>query len=384
MSPRGERPTLLRNFLLFLLALAIVVVATLRVRYGGGDPYQDLSTTPLLDDSQLEQVLSYKEPIGNVAVSRQGRLFFTVHPESRPRGNKLLEWVDGAAIPYPNGTVQPHLFQTVLGLVIDRQDRLWTIDHGNHGFGTARLLAFDLASGNIVHDHEFRSDIAPAGSLLQDLQVSADGDTVFIADASLWRKRAAIIVYDIATRDARRVLESHVSVSAQNYLIRNPIRDMSFLNGLVNLRTGVDGLALDVENKWLYFAAMNHGGLFRVPVRDLKNPVLASRQLANVVERYSDKPISDGLSADLSGNIYITDVEHGAVLLADRQSALHTMVKSTRIRWADGLSFGPDGWLYLADSALPEQILQSKGHIGAAGPYFIFRFQPGFSGIPGQ
>ena len=339
---------------------------------------------PFVEEAQIEEVLSYKEPIGNVAVSQKGRLFFTVHPESRPRGNKLLEWVDGAAIPYPNGTVQPHLFQTVLGLVIDRQDRLWTIDHGNHGFGTARLLAFDLASGNIVHDHEFRSDIAPAGSLLQDLQVSADGETVFIADASLWRKRAAIIVYDIATRDARRVLESHVSVSAQNHLIRNPIRDMSFLNGLVNLRTGVDGLALDVENKWLYFAAMNHGGLFRVPVRDLKNPVLASRQLENVVERYSDKPISDGLSADLSGNIYITDVEHGAVLLADRQSALHTMVKSTRIRWADGLSFGPDGWLYLADSALPEQILQSKGHIGAAGPYFIFRFQPGFNGIPGQ
>jgi sugar lactone lactonase YvrE len=384
MSPRGERPTPLRHFLLFLLALSIIVVATLRVRYGGGDPYQDLSTSPLLDDIQLEKVLGYSEPIGNVAVSRQGRLFFTVHPESRPQGNKLLEWVNGAAIPYPNGTVQPHLFHTVLGLVIDRQDRLWTIDHGNHGFGTARLLAFDLASGNIVHDHEFRPDIAPAGSLLQDLQVSADGETVFIADASLWRKRPAIIVYNIATRDARRVLESHVSVSAQNYLIRNPIRDMSFLNGLVTLKTGVDGITLDTENKWLYFAAMNHGGLFRVPVRDLRNPLLASRQLENAVERYSDKPMSDGLSADLSGNIYITDVEHGAVLLADGESALHTMVKSNRIRWADGLSFGADGWLYIADSALPEQILQTTEHVDAAGPYFIFRFQPGFDGIPGQ
>jgi sugar lactone lactonase YvrE len=94
--------------------------------------------------------------------------------------------------------------------------------------------------------------------------------------------------------------------------------------------------------------------------------------------------MSDGLSADLSGNIYITDVEHGAVLLADGESALHTMVKSNRIRWADGLSFGADGWLYIADSALPEQILQTTEHVDAAGPYFIFRFQPGFDGIPGQ
>ncbi len=384
MSPRGERRTPLRYFLLFLLALSIIVGATLRVRYGGGDPYHDLSTTPLLDDTQLEEVLHYGEPIGNVAVSRQGRLFFTVHPESRPQGNKLLEWVNGAAVPYPNGTVQPHLFNTVLGLVVDRQDRLWTIDHGNHGFGTARLLAFDLATGNIVHDHEFRPEIAPAGSLLQDLQVSADGETVFIADASLWRKRPAIIVYDVETRAARRVLESHISVSAQNYLIRNPTRDMSFLGGLVTLKTGVDGIALDAENRWLYFAAMNHGGLFRVPVRDLRNPLLASRPLENAVERFSDKPLSDGLRLDPSGNIYITDVEHGAVLLVDGDNALHTIIRSGKIRWADGLSFGPDGWIYLADSALSEQILRTTDQIAAAGPYFIFRFQPGFTSVPGQ
>jgi len=374
----------LRNFLLFLLLITIVMAITLRVRYGGGEPYQDLTSTPLLDESNLEKVLDYAEPIGNVAVSQQGRLFFTVHPESRPQGNKLLEWVHGAAIPYPSGTVQPHLFNTVLGLVIDRQDRLWTIDHGNHGFGTARLLAFDLATGNIVHDHEFRPEIAPVGSLLQDLQISADGETVFVADGSLWRKRPAIIVYDIATRDARRVLESHVSVSAQNYLIRNPSRDMSFLGGLVTLKTGVDGIALDAENEWLYFAAMNHGGLFRVPVRDLRNPVLAARQLESAVERYSDKPLSDGLSSDLSGNIYITDIEHGSVLLVDGNNELHTVIKSGKIRWADGLSFGPDGWLYLADSALSEQILRTTDQITAAGPYSIFRFQPGFSGIPGQ
>jgi sugar lactone lactonase YvrE len=159
---------------------------------------------------------------------------------------------------------------------------------------------------------------------------------------------------------------------------------MSYLKGLITLRTGVAGIALDAENKWLYFAAMNHGGLFRVPVRDLRNPVLAARQLENVVERFADKPLSDGLSTDQHGNIYVTDVENGAVFLTDREGALHTVVKSSRIRWPDGLSFGPDGWLYLADSALPEQILRTSEYINAAGPYFIYRFQPGYAGIPGQ
>ncbi|MCH8303036.1 MAG: hypothetical protein IH912_09810, partial [Proteobacteria bacterium] len=112
----------MKNFLLFLLALALLTAIVLRVRYGGGDPYRDLSEAPRISDSQLEEVLNYPEPIGNVAVNREGRIFFTVHPESRPQGNKLLEWVQGAAVPYPNGPVQPHLFDTVLGLVVDDRD----------------------------------------------------------------------------------------------------------------------------------------------------------------------------------------------------------------------------------------------------------------------
>jgi sugar lactone lactonase YvrE len=374
----------MRQLLLILLVVALLGAIVLRVRYGGGEPYADLSGTPLLGEDALEEVLAYPEPIGNVAISAEGRIFFTVHPESRPQGNKLLEWVDNAAIPYPNGTVQPHLFDTVLGIVVDRHNRLWTIDNGNHGFGTARLLAFDLATGQIVHNHEFRPEIAPAGSFLQDLQVSPDGNTVFIADGSIWRKRPAIVIYDTTTRTARRVLDSHVSVTAADYLIRNPIKDMQFLGGLVSLKTGVDGIALDTNGEWLYYAAINHSDLFRVRVRDLLNPTLPTRQLETEVERFSNKPLSDGLSADLEGNIYITDVEHGAVFTVGQDRELITVIRSPRIRWADGLSFGPDGWLYLADSAIPELVLKSKQHIESRAPYYIFRFQPGPLGIPGH
>ena len=368
----------MRNFLLVVSVIAVLAAVVLRVRYGGGDPYPDLTAQPLLDDSQLEEVLSYAEPIGNVAVNRNGRVFFTVHPESRPQGNKLLEWVAGAAVPYPSGTVQPHLFDTVLGLVVDDRDWLWTIDHGNHGFGTASLLAFDLASGNVVHDYKFRPETAPAGSLLQDLRVTADGTTVFIADASIWRKKPAIIVYDVATRSARRTLESHDSVSARDYLIRTPNRTMSFLWGLFNLKVGVDGIVLDPNDEWLYFAAVSHNGLFRVRVSDLIDATLPAQQLENGVERFSNKPLSDGLAAAASGEIYITDIEHGAVIAVDRDQTLATVIRSSRIRWADSLSIGPDGWLYLADSALPDVILKSRNHISTQGPYFIFRFDPGY------
>jgi len=89
----------MKSVLLFLIILLVVAATTLWVRHGGGESYPDLTDAPLLGSDALEEVLAYSEPIGNVAVSKSGRIFFTVHPESRPRGNKLLEYVNGASVP---------------------------------------------------------------------------------------------------------------------------------------------------------------------------------------------------------------------------------------------------------------------------------------------
>lgn len=372
----------MKNILLFLLVLILIATTVAWLRYGGGTPYPDLTTTPRLASSSLEEVLAYPEPIGNVAVSADGRIFFTVHPESRPMGNKLLEFVDGAAVPYPSGRAQAELFDTVLGVVIDRFNRLWTIDHGNHGLRSARIVAIDLDTGEVLRNQPLSPEIAPAGSFLQDLQVSADGNTIIIADASFWRKSPALIVYDVETGAARRVLEEHPSIAAEDFIISNRDREMSYLGGIVTLRGGVDGIALGPE--WLYFGALSGSGLYRVRLADLRDDTMPQAQLRRLVERYSDKPLSDGLSIDVDGNVYITDVEHRAIFCIGNDLELVTLIQADEIRWPDALSFGPDGYLYVADSALQELILQPRAHIDAQGPYRIFRFKPGFAGVAGQ
>ena len=372
----------MKKVLLFLLILLVTAATVVWIRHGGGAPYPNLTGAPQLKASALEEVLAYSEPIGNVAVSRNGRIFFTVHPESRPQGNKLLEYVNGASVPFPSLAVQTKLFDTPLGVAIDRFDRLWIIDHGNHGTGTAKIVGIDLISGGVLREQNLDVSIAPAGSFLQDLQVSADGRTIIIADASFWRMRPALIVYDIETGDARRVLQGHPSVAAEDYLIRTRNRDMEFVAGMVALRGGVDGIALGP--KWLYFGALSGSGLYRVRLKDLRNENLPPSQLATLVERYSDKPLSDGLSLDTQGGVYITDVEHSAIFRVGPGEGLTTLIQSQEIRWPDALSFGPENYLYVADSALPELILKSTEHIKAQGPFRIFRFQPGFEGVPGQ
>ncbi|MEL6934090.1 MAG: L-dopachrome tautomerase-related protein [Pseudomonadota bacterium] len=372
-----------RRLAAFAVALVIALLGTVYAFFGRGADYVDLTTDPVLPQGTIEAAVVSERPIGNAAVSADGRIFYTVHPESNPEPPYLYEWVDGAAVPYP-AEGQQGVFQSPLGVAIDAQNRLWVIDPGNHGTGQPRLVAFDLATGEIVHNHAFAGDIAPLGSFLQDLQISSDGRWVYIADVGFWAKRPAIVVYDAENETARRVLNRHESVYPQNLLIRNQIKDMSFVGGILEMKTGIDGIALSRDDAWLYYGAMNHNMLYRLPTVALRDGALDDAALAAQLEEVGQKPLNDGYSIDDQNNVFITDVEHQAVLSMAPDGILTTVVKDDRIRWADGLSFGPDGWLYLADSAIPHLVLQSAEHHAAQAPYYIWRFKPGTQGAAGQ
>ncbi len=368
----------MRKLLLFLVVLILVLTTVAWLRYGGGAPYPDMSTPPALTSSAIEEVLDFPEPIGGVAVSSDGRLFFTVHPDSRSPGNRLLEYVDGASVPYPNVESQHQLFDTVLGIAVDPFDRLWTVDHGNHGFRGARVVAIDLATGKVLRDQRLGSDLAPLGSYLRDIDISADGRTAVIADASVWRKRPAVIVYDIETGRARRVLEGHPSVSTEPLLIRSHGREMSFVGGVFSLRSGVAGLAF--EGQWLYYGAMTGSGLYRVRAADLLDQSLSVAELGSRIERHANKPLSSGLSADAAGGVFVADVERGAVHRINAAGELQTIAQSEAIRWPEDVTSDTDGWLYIADSALPELVLTSRDHVASRGPYRIYRIAPAATG----
>ncbi|MDX1444002.1 MAG: L-dopachrome tautomerase-related protein [Gammaproteobacteria bacterium] len=362
-----------KKLLLAIVMLLLVVVATVYFRYGGGEAYPDVTTTPLLPESALEVAVQYPEPIGNVAVAEDGRIFFTAHPEARPVGPHLLVFDKGSSTAFPDRESQS-LFETPLGVAIDRQQRLWVIDFGTHGFGNPTLFAFDIDSGKKLIEHEFKSDVAPLGSMLQDLQVSPDGKWVYIADVSFWRKSPGLVVYDVENDAAWRMLDDHPSVQAQDWIIETPEKKMEFFGGLAALKPGVDGIALSRDGEWLYYGAMTHDTLYRVPSSLLRDG--AQRHvIENAIENLGPKPLNDGMSTDDIGSVYITDVEHGGVMVHQPDGKLLTLVKSDDIRWADALSFGPDGWLYIADSAIPQMMLRPRDEIREAAPYTIWKLK---------
>jgi sugar lactone lactonase YvrE len=124
--------------------------------------------------------------------------------------------------------------------------------------------------------------------------------------------------------------------------------------------------------------------LYRARVADLNDTSLTDKDLGRRIESFSKKSQCDGLTMDTEGNIYVTSMEDGAINIIGQDRVQKTLITHPLFRWPDGLSFGPDGYVYIADSDIPDIMLKSKSHIKANGPYYIFRFQSGKKGIPGQ
>jgi len=362
-----------------LLALLVAGCSSVRL--------EDRTTAPALPASALELVGDLDYPPGNIAVSAEGRVFLTLHPSGAPP-IKVAELVGGKPVPYPDARFQEATkdrpsFDSPLAVRIDRQNRLWTLDFARYGRGQPRLLAFDLATGKVVHQYDFPSNVAGFLSMLNDFQVDPAGEHVYIAEASPIRQSPALIAYDIKARAARRLLDGHDSVAAGPYTTVTPERAIKIL-GLIPIRIGVDSITLDTRGEWLYYAPFTGDRMYRVATRDLNDGSLAGEALAAKVENFAPKTISDGLGRDDQGNIYVTDPEHAAVLAIGQDRKLRTIVKDTSCRWPDGLSFGPQGWLYVTCSALQHVMFRTTAHMKAHAPYQIYRFKPGPSGPPGH
>lgn len=378
--------TLVRSLVALIFALAVLLLAV-RVFFGGGARLADRTTAPTLPASAVEEVAALDFPPGNIAVGATGRVFLTLHPDGSPP-IKVAELVDGAPVPFPDEAFQTRRpdglhFASPLSLRIDRQGRLWVLDFADFGRGQPRILAFDVDTRAVVHQYDFPKEVAGFLSMLNDFAVSPDGKRVYIAESSPIAQTPAIIVYDVESRTSRRLLDGHPSVLPKDYVIDAAGRAMVVL-GVYTLRIGVDSIALDRTGQWLYYAPVNGDRMFRIATAALDDPALSPAALAAAVEDYGPKTISDGLSSDDAGNVYVTDPEHSAVLTLGPDRTLTTLVKDAKLRWPDGLGFGPDGWLYATCSSLQHVLFVAPGHQAAHAPYHVYRFKPGATAASGH
>jgi sugar lactone lactonase YvrE len=198
---------------------------------------------------------------------------------------------------------------------------------------------------------------------------------------------SALIVVDMHSGSARRVLQGDRSVVPEDLelIVDGQAVEIRQADGtLLRPRVGVNPIALEAGNAWLYYGPMSGTSLYRIPVEDLRNGALAAEALSARVERYGRKPVCDGISIDNAGNVYVTDIGNNSIGVIGRGGEYRSYLTDPRLSWPDAFSFGPDNRLYTVANQLHRSALLHAGEATARPPFYLFSFTPLAGGVPGR
>lgn len=308
---------------------------------------------------------------GNVAVSKDGRVFATIHPLGNPT-KQLVEIVNGKAIPYPSVALQKSgkqangkTFDTPLGITVDNQNRLWVIDMGLE-LGKTRLWQIDLKKNNVAQNIEFSQEIAPKGSFIQDVAIDEKNGWAYLADIA----NPGIIALNLKTKKARR-FGGHASLQPEDVDMIIDGRVIDF--GGKPARVGVNPITLSADRETIFFGAMNGNTWYSLPAKVLRSGT-DDANIGNSIQKFGDKPISDGVATDAQGNHYITNLTEHGINILDGTGQLSTFVKDPKLKWPDNVAI-VNGYLYISVNQLNSTpAFTGKDDEGKA-PYFIYRIK---------
>jgi sugar lactone lactonase YvrE len=349
--------------------------------------------------AELEVVAELPVGPGNITVTPDKRIILSLHPFYMPKDRVVELTRDGRLVPFPNehwNREKPEnaseTLGTVLGIQSDPRGIVWMLDTGlNQGF-PPKLVAWDTVKNRLdriipLPAPRDRPAIPyPDTAFYNDLAVDLTHRAVYIS-ASSGIHDSALLVVDMETETVRRVLQGHTSVQPEdiNLVMGGRVLDFTLPDfGKLRLLIGVNPIALDVANEWLYYGPMNGQSLYRIRTADLLDPGLTPESLASKVERYSDKPLCDGISTDQAGNIYISDLQANAIGVVTPDRRYNKLIEDPRVSWPESFSFGPDGYLYFVASQLHLSAPLHGGKGIAKPPFYVFRLKALAPGVVGR
>lgn len=348
-----------------------------------------LAGAEMPSDPGLELVLESEQAPGNVTVTPDGQVIYSHHQFYGPDYRVMVLGPDGPA-PFPSAawSSEPGAdgigMTAVLGLRADPAGIVWMLDNGSAAERTPRIVAWDLATDRLHRILPIPEPATRPGSFHNDLAVDPVHGAITIADFG--SDSPALVVVDLETGFSRRVLEGHPAVlpaDAPLVIEGRPLRLMT-PDGPVEPKIGVNPITIDPTNSWVYFGAMHGRDLWRLPARALADPTLGDEALGDMLERYGDKPYSDGITVDAAGNVYVTEIAANAIGVTGPDGTYRRYVEDDRLIWPDGLSNGPDGWIYVTVNKLHRSAALNAGVSRSAPPYSIFRFRAAGPTVPGR
>ncbi len=322
----------------------------------------------------FEQVATFEHQVTGVAVSQDGRIFVNFPRWTEDAPVSVAEVTkDGSLKPYPDqrwnewrnakkDEMSPQdRWVCVQSVVADSQGNLWVLDPAAPAqdkvvAGGPKLVKIDLKANRPTQTISFTEDVAPQGSYLNDVRFSPDGRHAYITDSGV---KGALVVVDLQSGKARRVLDGHpstqaekaVQVKADGQVLRRPDgRGAEF---------AADGIALTPDGRHLYWQAIKGKTLYRIATDTLENAQASDRDVAAKVETVGENGVADGLLITRRGDrMIVTAPEEDALkvrVLSGQQGSRPTvLVQDKQLRWPDSLAEGPDGMLYFTTSRIQD------------------------------
>lgn len=338
-------------------------------------------------ESKLDVAASTEDMIWNAVAVDRGHVYVSAPRWTGSRGPQLAVLdQDNRPRAYPDagwngwkpGSDPSQAFVNINAIHLDGAGGLWIVDTGSPDFGGdpiprgAKLVRVALDSGVVDRVIAFGPAIAKKGSYIDDVRFH-EGHA-YLTDAGA----PGLIVVDLATGSARRVLDDHASVRAP------ADRDIVLGGAVVKapsgqpLRVHADPLELSPDGQWLYYASLE-GPWSRVATRWLDDPALSPAELTRRVEPWADLPPVGGTAMSPKGDLYFTDLRTNALRKRAPDGTITTLVVDPRLHWVDAPFLDHDGSLWLPVPQMDRVALFNGGTSRIERPIMLFRFRTGAS-----
>ena len=356
----------------FLITFAFIATSCEYFDHGGEEIPKP--ATPI-----LEEVASSPDQWTGVTLADDGTIFVNFPRWSRnhPRSVAAIRPTDSTQVLYPNeewntwseGIDPSTHFVCVQSVFVDDENFLWVLDPANPQYdgeyqgvveGGAKLVKFDLTTDEPVQTVVFREPTIKPNSYLNDVRIDTQRQYAYITDSN----DGALVVVNLATGEARRVLDDHYSVMPELPLVIDG-EVLKNAQGEVQ-QVASDGIALTGDGDYLYYHALTAYSLYRVPTAALRDPSLSAEALGQEVELEARTGATDGMFLTPDSLLYHSNMERYAITAYNIVTGdFGTVVQDERLKWPDTFYLGPDGYLY---------VTTSKIHIpNPEEPYKLFR-----------
>lgn len=295
-----------------------------------------------------------------VAVSKTGRVFVNYPRWSDYVTTSVAELKNGEAIPFPNeernvwrpGVNPLKHFVCVQAMYVDDQDVLWILDPGNPKFagvvkGAAKLQAVNLKHNKVVKTYRFSEPVIKSDSYLNDVRIDTKRGFAYITDSG----NGALVVLDLKTGRARRLLDNHPSTHAEDIVLTIEGKEWLMADGS-KPQVHADGIAYDSVNDRVYYQALTGRTMYWIPGAALRSGDLSDAQMAAEVRTVGPTGASDGLVFGADGKVYISALEKNAIVRTTPEGAMEIVAQDDLISWPDSFALTEAGELYFTTARI--------------------------------